>query len=167
LGLYEEVAAARKQLEKRVEELIRDTDAEVPRPFQSKAEQQSFTILKDRVFEAAKKGEGRESFAKMSLTHNEILYGFEADIVIRIPESGVTTNSVSGAPETPIQSPNRTINVELDGPFLNKQRFLARRDEYLSTVRGVEVIRMGITGALMHQVDEGFDVVLQRLASYF
>lgn len=64
----------------------------------------------------------------ISVTKNEYLEIFEADIVIRLKTNG---------------SEVRIINIEVDGPWHNKPTsFGALRDSYLSTQKGVTVLRI-------------------------
>jgi hypothetical protein len=74
----------------------------------------------------------------VALSHNEFLFGFEADIVIRHYDD--STNTLT-----------KIINIELDGPahryIFRKQRFCALRDEYLTRVHGVQISRYDLTSA--------------------
>jgi hypothetical protein len=74
----------------------------------------------------------------VALSHNDFLFGFEADIVIRHYDD--STNTLT-----------KIINIELDGPahryIFRKQRFCALRDEYLTRVHGVQVTRYDLTSA--------------------
>ena len=70
------------------------------------------------------------SHAGIELRNNELLFGFEADIVIR-------KKSIDGKVVI--------VNIELDGPHhkhnLSKRRFCELRDQYLITEHGVRIER--------------------------
>jgi hypothetical protein len=86
-------------------------------------------------------------FPGAKLSRNEMLHGFEADIVIRLPSTEPNDSSDSGNGEETVDYKN-IINIEVDGPlhhFPKKKIFTARRDAYLSQQFGYRIYRMDIT----------------------
>jgi hypothetical protein len=66
--------------------------------------------------------------ANVELSSNEMLWGFEADIVIRV----CTMRRCCPMLKQP-QAPKHIINVEIDGPrhaYARKRGFTQRRDEH-------------------------------------
>jgi hypothetical protein len=82
-----------------------------------------------------------DASANVELSSNEMLWGFEADIVIRVYDGA------DAAMPMPMRQPRGTkhiINVEIDGPRHANARtrgFTQRRDEHLRLARGVRVVR--------------------------
>jgi hypothetical protein len=77
----------------------------------------------------------------VSVSHNEILYGFESDLVIRIYSAKASS---AEAHSGELQA---VINVELDGPHhkaKNKRQFCMLRDLHLQG-HGVSVLRLDLT----------------------
>jgi hypothetical protein len=76
----------------------------------------------------------QERLPDASLTKNEMLAGFEADIIIRVPAQN--------------GSPCRVVNIEVDGPshqFPTSITFTGRRDNYLMKHFGYAVHRIDIS----------------------
>ena len=68
------------------------------------------------------------------VTLNEMLHGFEADVVVRLPAASA-------------RSSERVLNIEVDGPkhgMTRKKHFTRRRDEYLTQRRGCVVVRVDV-----------------------
>jgi hypothetical protein len=66
----------------------------------------------------------------VSVTCEELLHGFEADIVIRWKDA---------------DSVKTVYNIEIDGPthdFVRKQRFCSLRDSYMNSVHSVRIVRI-------------------------
>ena len=66
---------------------------------------------------------------KFIIKSNELLYGFEADIIIISPNGHI-------------------VNIEVDGPvheYISKKRFCERRDAFLDT-KGIIVVRIKAVG---------------------
>jgi hypothetical protein len=83
-----------------------------------------------------------DASANVELSSNEMLWGFEADIVIRVYDGAdaAMPMPMQGSPE----APKHIINVEIDGPRHANARtrgFTQRRDEHLRLARGVRVVR--------------------------
>ena len=80
-------------------------------------------------------------FADVELSSNEMLFGFEADIVLRVyDEADVAQGGPRGTPKY-------IINVEIDGPshsYATKHRFTQLRDEHLRLMHGVRVVRWDV-----------------------
>jgi len=95
-----------------------------------------------------------------SLTHNEILHGFEADIVLRV--------SVS-------PSSQMIINVELDGPrhkLPKTLRFCQLRDQYLSFKHKIQIARLDLLNPVVQRMtsDETiawFSALIDKCSSNF
>merc|ERR1711934_1218452 len=103
--------------------------------------------------------EALRDISGVTVSSNEYIEGFEADIVIRKQSS-----SSSSIEESHIKKEKSTIvNVELDGPVhkhnLTKKRFCEARDRYLVDSMGVRVVRwelMSIRGLTNEQIREKF-----------
>ena len=104
--------------------------------------------------------EALRDISGVTVSSNEYIEGFEADIVIRKQSS----SSSSSIEESHIKKEKSTIvNVELDGPVhkhnLTKKRFCEARDRYLVDSMGVRVVRwelMSIRGLTNEQIREKF-----------
>jgi hypothetical protein len=102
--------------------------------------------------------EALRDISGVTVSSNEYIEGFEADIVIRKQPSS------SSVEESHIKKEKSTIvNVELDGPVhkhnLTKKRFCEARDRYLVDSMGVRVVRwelMSIRGLTNEQIKEKF-----------
>ena len=105
--------------------------------------------------------EALRDISGVTVSSNEYIEGYEADIVIRKQSS---SSSLSSVEESHIKKEKSTIvNVELDGPVhkhnLTKKRFCEARDRYLVDSMGVRVVRwelMSIRGLTNEQIREKF-----------
>ena len=95
----------------------------------------------------------------VTLSNNEYIEGFEADIVIRKESS----SSLSVEESSSKKELSTIINVELDGPIykhkLRKKRFCEARDRYLFDTVGVRVVRwelMSMRGLTNEQIIKKF-----------
>ena len=82
----------------------------------------------------------------MEVRCGEMLFGFEADVVLRVWRGDGSV---------------RIVNVELDGPHhrqAKKKRFCALRDWYLREVRGVVVVRWDLMSPEVQRMRDG-DVI--------
>jgi hypothetical protein len=102
----------------------------------------------------------KEEWAGYVLSTNEMLYGFEADIVIRGRRSNDSNNNstvkglneigwVGESHDDSGESGSRipTFNIEIDGPthrHPTKSRFCSRRDAYLGEAHGVKILRIDL-----------------------
>jgi hypothetical protein len=99
----------------------------------------------------------------VSVSHNEILYGFESDLVIRIYSAKASSAEAPSVKAHSGGEPQVVINVELDGPHhkaKNKRQFCMLRDLHLRE-RGVSVLRLDLTskrqqGKLQAEIIEDF-----------
>ena len=103
-----------------------------------------------------------------SVCGNEMLHGFEADLVLRCTsvKSRVgalitSTRKINGdkKPENATRSTEivKVVNVELDGPchqFATKRRFCGLRDEYLTRVHGVRVVRWDLMAPAVRDMSD-------------
>ena len=94
----------------------------------------------------------------VTLSNNEYIEGFEADIVIRKESSSLSVEESSSKKEL-----STIINVELEGPIykhkLRKKRFCEARDRYLFDTVGVRVVRwelMSMRGLTNEQIIKKF-----------
>ena len=95
----------------------------------------------------------------VTLSNNEYIEGFEADIVIRKESS----SSLSVEESSSKKELSTIINVELEGPIykhkLRKKRFCEARDRYLFDTVGVRVVRwelMSMRGLTNEQIIKKF-----------
>jgi hypothetical protein len=137
-GQYQELLETKELLGCRLQEMW----SKVPSKFQSSHERQYFKLAT-----VAYKG-----IPHVSVSSNEMLFGFESDLVIRISPNG-------GLPII--------INVEVDGPHhkynLKTQRFGALRDQHLQEEHGVRVVRWDLMSKEQQAKEEG-DIVADFIA---
>ena len=98
----------------------------------------------------------------VTLSNNEYIEGFEADIVIRKESSSLSVEESSSKKEL-----STIINVELVGPIykhnLGKKRFCEARDRYLIDTLGVRVVRwelMSMRGLTNEEITKKFRELL-------
>ena len=99
----------------------------------------------------------------VTLSNNEYIEGFEADIVIRKESS----SSLSVEESSSKKELSTIINVELEGPIykhkLRKKRFCEARDRYLVDTLGVRVVRwelMSMRGLTNEEITKKFRELL-------
>lgn len=76
---------------------------------------------------------------RILLSTNEFLHGFQADIVLRIPDAKLIISPSKN------EMKHVVVNIEIDGPFHNhgtKQFLDSLRDQYLRDM-GITVVRLG------------------------
>jgi hypothetical protein len=81
-----------------------------------------------------------DASANVELSSNEMLWGFEADIVMSVRWRRCCRCHAKAAP----RHPKHIINVEIDGPrhaHARTRGFTQRRDEHLRLAHGVRVVR--------------------------